>query len=166
MKEKGRAAQAAEQFTDPSLYRVFSLFEIQDIFRAKGLPLLIKACDLPFQSQLYIFAGEGDSKLFKQGAPDLKGILIPAPVGETRYLQAAVIYQLSGFRHQIAEYPVDPVAFFLLNQITQSRMIFHVDFGEEGTVFRALKLWLGEQKVKVPLRRVKGGYQPAPVRCP
>ena len=39
-----------------------------------------------------------------------------------------------------------------------------VDFGEEGTVFRSLQLRLGEQEVKVPFRRVEGGYQPAPVR--
>lgn len=104
-KEKGRAAQSAEQFTDPGLHRVLSFFEIQDIFRSKGLPLLIKGCDLLFKGQLHIFAGEGDSKLSKQGAPDLKGVLIPAPVGEAGYLQAAVIYQLSGLRHQIAEHP-------------------------------------------------------------
>ena len=39
-----------------------------------------------------------------------------------------------------------------------------VDFGEEGTVFRSLQRRLGEQEVKVPFRRVEGGYQPAPVR--
>ena len=43
-------------------------------------------------------------------------------------------------------------------------MIFHVDFGEKRTVFQALKLRLGKQELKVPLRRVEGGYQPAPVR--
>ena len=126
MKEKGRAAQAAEQFADPGFHRVFGFFEIQDIFRSKGLPLPIKGCDLPLQSQLNIFAGEGDSQLSKQGESDLKGVLIPAPVGEAGYLQAAAIYQLGGLRHQITEHPVDPVAFLLFHQIAQRRMILQV----------------------------------------
>ena len=79
------------------------------------------------------------------------------------YLQAAAVYQLGRLRHQIAEHPVDPVAFFLFHQIAQRRMIFHVNFGEERAVFRVFQPgWRAGGSGTA--RRVEGGYQAAPVR--
>ena len=164
VEEDRGAAQAAQQLRDGGLCRVTGFVEVRVAAARERFELAVEQVDLLLQHLREVLARKGDPQPLQQREAQLEGLLVPAAVGEARYLQTAAVHELDRVVQHGFERQVGPVAFVGLHQVAQHGVVLDEHLHEELPPVLLVQVGLREGQFQVALRRVEGRDEPAAMR--